>query len=474
MEIKINPKDLLWSYGGHIFSLASGILTLPPILRHLSPDEIGLNYLFQTILAIAVLFDFGFSPQFGRNITYVLGGAQKLQKEGLNLDRDGSNEINLKLLKTLILAGKRVYAIIASISFIFMLTFGTAYLYKVTGGFTLVKHSIWIWLSLLTVVSFNIYYNYYNPLLLGKGLIKQNNQILVFTKTIYIGLIFLLIKLDFGLFSLVIGNFITIVLSRYFANRIFFTKALKSKLYNIKVNTAEIKEVFHTIWHNASKLGIILIGGFLITKSGLFLGGLYLSLGEVASYGLTSQLFTIIATFSTLMFSTYQPRFGYLLVNSKRKEFINEFALSTVVFYFVYLIGTLCLLFIGGFILTNVIKSDTILLGKNLILLYGIVQFLEINHSNFAVIISTGNKIPFVKAGLFSGIFVLLLIYISLSIFQLGLLGIIVSQGIVQLLYNNWKWPKVVLDDFCLGYIDFIKIGLHQIFLKILLKKSFI
>lgn len=35
-----------------------------------------MNYLMLTVGSLVSLFDFGFAPQFGRNITYVFAGAQ--------------------------------------------------------------------------------------------------------------------------------------------------------------------------------------------------------------------------------------------------------------------------------------------------------------------------------------------------------------------------------------------------------------
>ena len=74
-NIKISKKDLIWSYITQFFQMASGLITLPLILKMLSEEVIGLNYLMLTISSLIALFDFGFAPQFGRNITYLFSGA---------------------------------------------------------------------------------------------------------------------------------------------------------------------------------------------------------------------------------------------------------------------------------------------------------------------------------------------------------------------------------------------------------------
>ena len=457
MEIKIGKKDLLWSYGAQIFTYSAAFLTLPPILRNLSPEEIGLNYLFQTILALVTLLDFGFSPQFGRNITYVLSGAQTLQKDGVNILQDKSVSINYRLFKTVILAGKRVYAVLAIISFFIMLTAGTVYLNKVTNNFTQVENSIWIWFSFITAVSINIFFNYYNPLLIGKGMIKENNQIIIFTKTIYIVFIYILIRLGFGLFSIVIGSFIATVLTRVLANRIYFTKSIRRILDPIKIDNLEIKAVFQIIWYNSKKLGINFIGGFFVMKSGIFLAGLYLSLKEVASFGLTAQLLMVIGSFSGLMFNTYLPRFNSLRVKGETKKLVKEFSMAMTAYYLIYISGALIIIFAGNYVLVNFLGSKVALIGTGLMVLYAVTLFLQYNYSFFANLVATGNKIPFVKGNLISGAFIVLFTFVSLTEFKWGIFGIIISQLIVELCYNTWKWPHVIFKEFKINYLFIVK-----------------
>lgn len=78
--IKISKADIIWNYIAQFFSLTSGLITLPLILKMLTVEEIALNYIFLTISSLVLLFDFGFSPQFSRNVSYVYGGAQSLKR----------------------------------------------------------------------------------------------------------------------------------------------------------------------------------------------------------------------------------------------------------------------------------------------------------------------------------------------------------------------------------------------------------
>ena len=99
MKIDITKKDIIWGYFAQFFSMASGILVLPFILRLLTPEEIGMNYLMLTVASLVSLFDFGFAPQFGRNFSYIFSGAQVLHKEGIEINDNTTKDVNYHLTK---------------------------------------------------------------------------------------------------------------------------------------------------------------------------------------------------------------------------------------------------------------------------------------------------------------------------------------------------------------------------------------
>ncbi|HHH1715679.1 TPA: hypothetical protein ACPY4M_004563, partial [Yersinia enterocolitica] len=86
-------------------------------------------------------------------------------------------------------------------------------------------------------------------------------------------------------------------------------------------------------------------------------------------------------------------------------------------------------------------------LPLNYLLILGLIYLLEMNHSICATIITSKNKVPFVFASLFSGGLIILLSIILSVHFKYGVLGLILAQGIVQLMYNNWKWPLMVYNE---------------------------
>jgi O-antigen/teichoic acid export membrane protein len=461
MSIKeISNKDVIWSYLAQVFSVLSGLITLPLILKLLSTEEIGMNYLILTLGSLVSLFDFGFAPQFGRNITYIFSGSQKLFKEGVAVS-DMSLGINYRLLATMILTAKHVYRRLAVFVLFVMLFFGSTYVYTVTNGFTNINHALEIWVVYSFSIFFKIYYSYYSALLLGKGLILESKKAMVYSKLVYVLLTFIFLYSDLGLFGVVLANLISPFVSRFISFKYFFTKDLNNKIKVYEISKEEKLELFRTIWHNAKKLGLVFIGSHAISKLSIFLAGLYLSLSDIASYGLMIQIFALLSTISGMIFSVYQPRFSSLRSSNNIKVLKEEFAFSMNIYYLTFIIGAFILIYTGPYLLTF-IGSNAILPSKSILILFSIVVFLEGNHSNFATLIVTNNNVPFVTSSLVAGFFIGLGSFLSLNFTSYDILGLVLVQGLVQLAYANWKWPHVVCKEFKINFTSFLFTGLDQ------------
>ena len=178
MSVNVSKADIVWSYVALFFNLGSGLITLPIILRLLSTEEIAMNYLMLTIGSMVAIVDFGFSPQFGRNFTYVFSGAQKLEKEGLN--ENVKSNINYHLLRCLIDAAQMVFKYMSIIVLILMLTAGTWYIFVITHGFSNIRNSLLIWIVFSISTFYNIYFSYYSSLLTGRGLVKESKKAMIF------------------------------------------------------------------------------------------------------------------------------------------------------------------------------------------------------------------------------------------------------------------------------------------------------
>jgi O-antigen/teichoic acid export membrane protein len=464
MNITLSRKDVVWGYFAQFFSIASGLITLPLILRLLTKEEIGLNYLLLTFGSLVSLFDFGFASQFGRNISYIFGGAQSLQKEGIHVE-NSSKEINYRLLATMIHTARYVYRRIGIIVLAILLSFGTWYVYKVTNGFTTVHNTLLIWLVFSFSVFLEMFYSYYTALLGGRGMIMESRKALVYSRMVYVVLAFAFLYMGFGLIGVVTANFIAPFVNRAISYRFFFTEDLKGKINCFDISKHEKLELFNIIWYNARKMGLVFIGAYAINRFSLFLAGLYLPLSEIASYGLMIQLVGLISTISGTFFLISQSKFSAMRVNENKEMLLKEFAFSMNVYYLLFILGSLFLIMIFPWLLT-IIGAKAKLPSVLVLCVFSFISLLEGNHSNFAGFIITKNNIPFVKPSLIAGAAIALGDYFSLACTTYGILGLVLVQGLSQIVYANWKWPYVVCKDFGISFFSFLDIGLNELVIK--------
>ena len=419
----------------------------------------GLNYLMLTIGSMVSLLDFGFSPQFGRNITYAFSGAKELVKEGFS-KQEILNIPNYRLVATVIITAKNVYRWLSIFVLLLMLTAGSYYIYYVTEGFQLVDNSLIIWFLFSLSIYFNIYYSYYSSLLTGRGLIKDNSISIILSKLGYIIITLGMIYFGYGLLSIVVANLIAPFLQRFYAYKKFYGYGLKEKLPK-DISRVEVKETFTIIWYNAKKLGLVFLGAYVVNKMNMFVVGLYMSLEITASYGLMVQLGTTMVTMASIFFVSYLPIFSNYQVTKQYQKLIELLSFSMIIYWGLMICGCVGMFFFGEFFL-GFINSQTTLPSRWICLIYFIFSTLELNQSNFATIIVTSNRVPIVKPALISGVAILVGTFLVLKYTTLGILGVVLVQALVQFVYNDWKWPKQVLDELKVSFGKFIIVGFQM------------
>lgn len=457
--MQITKKDVIWNFSATVLKIASNVLILPVILRYLSADEVGIWTIFISFSAITLLFDFGFSQTFSRNITYVFSGANNFQKEGFSIVQKGEN-INYALLKSVIGAMKWFYTRISLIIFLFLAIVGTFYIHYIlnksySGGGTIIYIS---WFLYIFFIGYQSYTLYFDSLLLGRGMVKKNKQIIIISQVFFISIsLTLILVCKLGILSLAAGQMGAVVVNRFLSHRAFYDKEIKSKIKNAE--NISHKKVLNDISPNAIKIGITSLGSFLINKSSVFIGSLFLPLTAIASFGVSKQVVELIAVVSTIWFSTFYPKMIQDRINNRISHLKELYLRSKIVSIFLFLLMGIIVLFFGNSLLVS-IKSNTLLLQTSLLAILLISTFLENNHAWAGSVLLTKNEVPFFKASIFSGLLTVLLLFLFLVVLKLGVLSLILAPGLAQLIYQNWKWPLEVIKDLNItrkDYIDEVK-----------------
>ena len=444
--MEIGRKDIIWNYAATFLRIAASILLYPLILRMMSPAKVGIWTIFAATTSFSVLLDFGFNESFTRNITYIFSGVRTLQAKGFSKIGYDRGSVDYGLLKGTIDAMRWFYLRVAVILFALLITFGTYYIHILLKNYTEGHLEIYIaWILLCLINTYQLYTLYYDSLMQGKGLIKRSKQIIIIGQSVYLIVASVMILAKFGLIAIVSAQAFSVVIVRTLSYHSFFTKELKQALHSSIARTS--KEILAAIYPNALKLGLTLLGGFLVTRSAIVLGSLYLTLEEIATYGITIQVITIIVSLSGIYTATFLPKIAQLRIDHNSQEIKELYLKGQFVLVSTFFIGGIFLIFFGEPAL-RLIGSQTHLMPQLLIFGAILIYFLETNHSIAGTIIISRNDVPFLKASLLSGLSTVILLLIFFNFTKMGLWAMIAAPGISQGVYQNWKWPLEVAKEF--------------------------
>lgn len=443
--MQIGKKDVIWNFAATFMRIASGIIVLPLVLRLLPSQEVGLWNIFLAIGSLATLLDFGFSNAFTRNVTYIFSGVKTLQATGFVAVDEHDKSIDYGLLKSVIAAMRRYYGILAGLFLILFLAASPFYLSAVLKKYTGDANEVWIaWFTYGVLVAYQLYTYYYSSILTGRGLVKRSQQIVIIGQASRIIISVICLLAGFGLMSLVVGQLTSDVVNRVLCYRTFYDKGMKQ---NMKVKCEiSVKEVMHIMSPNAIKIGITTLGSFFINKVVMFIAPLYLSLSDIASFGTTKQMIDLIISLGGIWMGTYYPKIISYRVNNETDNVKRLYIKSKLNLIASFVICGLGLIVAGPPVL-EFIHAKTHLLPTAMIFVFLIISFLDANHGMASTILLTKNEVPFMKAVIFSGLAVLVLLYLSLNFTNLEIWGMILAPGIAQAVYQNWKWPLLVKGE---------------------------
>jgi O-antigen/teichoic acid export membrane protein len=467
-SVGIRRKEIVSSYVSQILQYGSSLIMLPIILSKVPAEELAIWYVFLTISLFVNLLDFGFLPTVIRYASYVFGGAQDIVVEGVG-DCAGI-KINYQLLKTLIVVVKFFYALLAVGVFAVLLIWGFFYVYPMVLGLDNVNNALFAWLLYVISSCISIYYCYFSAFIIGRGLVYKYQMIVITNKIIYVFISVAGVYYNYGILAISIANMVSVIVARMLEHFVLYDNVLKNNLKKVTINRNCLKKYFTIICKSSYKLGLVSLGAFFILRSNMLLSAKFLDLQQVAQYGLSLQVVQMIVAMSSVLYNSQVPRFHHLRVDKNSEELLRCFSSSIIVAWMIYILGAIAVLFCGNSLL-HVMKSNVFLLSSQNLFVLLLVSLLELNHSIFANFITTKNIVPFVWPSLISGLVIFLSSYFILAFSDFGVMGFLIVQFLVQLVYNNWRWPVIVLNDFSVSIAAFVRIGFSDL-LQITSSKS--
>lgn len=429
---RILQSAVAWSFLHTFLRVGASVFVLPLLLRKLPPDHLGLWYVFGTLGALAMLLDLGFEATVSRMTAYVWAGAPRLTAFGLEETTSTPGEPNRPLFVELFATLRAYYRALGFAVFVVLTIAGSAWVWMKTAGFENAGSLRGAWLVYATGICLNFVSGRWPALLTGIGALRISQQVAIVALSVYYLVAVAGLLGGLGIWAMVIAMLILGLLARGLARRAFLhAAALPGGVPPPRFH----REIFATIWPNAWRTGLVALGSFLIVQANTLICSAFLGLTTTASYGISFQLVLTLAGLSAVWVQVKVPRINQLRVHGATGEITRLFASRMRLAVVSFALGALAI-FYGAPVVLGLLGSKTNLLPSGPLALLLAIQFLEMHHSQYAHLVLSENRNPFLKPAILSGTAVVVL---SLWLTpRFGVWGLLLSAGVVQAAFNNW------------------------------------
>lgn len=450
----------MWGYLAYISSVGANIIILPVLLKFLPSNILGIWYVFVSLGMYTTTIGYSFQSTFARNITYALGGATTLRKDGYDIQSEANenNQPNLPLLKRLLSDMNRFFGWVSIAVLIILAGAGTYYIQHLSSGIESSYYIIPAWIIYVVSSALTFYCLSYYSLLHGRGLIKEFNLLTICSKLAYMAGAAFSLYMGYGILGLAVSSCVSTILNIVLGEILGNKNNLKKIIADVTpVDNSQIKIIIP----NSLKSGIAGFAIFITTKGSVFFASMYLTLDVVAQYGLSLQVINVLATVSLIYFHNHAPQISQCWITKGMDLIRTIYSKSLVIMLAIFISSSITMLIFGNWGL-KLINSNTMLLGTLPLALLFLVYLLDTNHLLALSLINTANVVPQTKATVISCIAIIVLFPVTTKILGWGILGIIAATGVVQLCYHNWKWPQEAAKFIELNYIGQIRLGIDR------------
>ena len=338
------------------------------MLHQLSPEDLGLWYVFLSLGGLASLVDFGFFPTMSRVTAYLWAGAEEIMETGVPPVRatdDAPLSPNYRLLADLVKTMRIYYRGLGLLITAVMGIAGTIWIVHKTHHLPDARAVMWAWLLFLAGIFVNITSGMWHPLLSGINQVRLNQQILVGGLIVNYLTILIGLLLGAGLFAPVAGFFLMGLVSRSLA-RAKFNHFTKSKDYASLSRWSST--LLRGLWPTAWRTGVVTLGIYATLNLGTLICSAYLGLKAAASYGLSMQLVLAAVAIATTFIAVKIPLIAQMHALGKERE-ISRLVFSRMRWFWVVYIGlAMATIVLGDRLLQNWFHSQTPLLSKPLLI----------------------------------------------------------------------------------------------------------
>ena len=268
-----------WSFAVTALRAGGFLLILPLALRRLSPDELGLWYLFTSIAELCAFAELGLGLILGRSASYFMAGVERLPAFGLTLNQpylDGRPP-NHAGLAALLRFSRRLYVRTIAPIVVAMLVVGLGIvLYKIraVSGTHLLQLLTYGVFAIGTVLS--ITGGYWSQILVGIGHVRQGQRALLLGLVLNYAVSATCLLLGVGMLSLALGQVVLALTSVAFSR----WQVLAALPGISTIGGLEIQ--FGDLWPSAWRSALTTFGANMCCQGTLFVSGIVCEIGRAS------------------------------------------------------------------------------------------------------------------------------------------------------------------------------------------------
>ncbi|MDB4888430.1 MAG: hypothetical protein JWL61_285 [Gemmatimonadetes bacterium] len=425
-----------WSFAVTALRAGGFLLILPLALRRLSPDELGLWYLFTSIAELCVFAELGLGLILGRSASYFMAGVERLPAFGLTLTQPNveTRVANLAGLAALLHFGRRFYVRTIAPIVVAMLTVGLGIvLYKIrslpgTQTLHLLTYGVFALATVLSIAG-----GYWSQILVGIGQVRQGQGALLLGLVLNYAVAATCLLLGVGILSLALGQVVLALASVAFSRR-----QVLARLPGIaSISGLEIQ--FGELWPSAWRSALTTFGANMCCQGTLFVSGIVCDLATTASYGLSLKLALVAQGFAGVWLAVRLPHIARARAAgdvSRAVELVKHSVLRCVL---TYALGATAIL-IAAPRLLQFVRSRTPALPPPLLAGMLVMVGLDLLVGFHSAVIVSANRFPHLVIYLASGLATIALA--TVLGFAYGVAGIIAAPMLTQLACAYWWIPR--------------------------------
>jgi O-antigen/teichoic acid export membrane protein len=429
---------VFWNYLTVALRSGAALLLLPLLLRKLSPEEMGLWYVFLALVGMGALLDLGFGNALNRAAGYLWAGADRLLPEGIGQTSDGrpcpeGRQPNFSGLGSLLVTMRWFYLLLGCLLLLLLELGGGAWVWYKSTGMENAASVRGAWAVFALGCALNTMSGLWPTLLTGINGVREAQK--VFLVSLVANYIFSIggLLAGWGLWGPVSGQVVMGLLNRGLGRAAFLRLAGPALNY---IGRKPDPGLLKTLWPNSWRVGAVTLGIYLTMFFNTLLASVFLDLKDTASFGLSMQMAFFLSQVSSVWVLVKLPWFNQLRQLGQVEEIRRVFFARVWIFLLMFVVGSMVLCLLGDWILAKLLGARTALLPLPQRALLLLVVGLEAHHSLYRELVLTANVNPFVRPILLTAAASLTLVCLLAPV--LGVWGLILAPGLAQALFTNW------------------------------------